>query len=358
MQTVNLLNYSNNFKPQSIQYRKNSNNAYYSQYVSFEGRKHNQHMDTAVYLFSLIVAGSMFYYTFENMLHAPQKKEPRIIIENFNENQISTNVCWGKNTRVLASAGQNVKTMTSYYSYSRYLIDKLKQKDVNTLEQANNILSKDGYIIHDSEKNVFYEFWPLETFGPELNIFNKNDKGKERFVLIFSQDGDDKSPVFNNLKNDFNNNLKEIYDITDDNIVKISAKNKLDFKRGISAIKNKLNNIKNKADVELLIVYFGHGVAGAKFLDTDKIEGAMEGFILKDLKEEEVKQIFKENFEDIKTLFMLQTCQSGAWIADKGKKAVENSEEFVRVYEQSKNKLACSLVNNGKKAIKILNRLV
>lgn len=328
MQIVNVSNYNNKSYNNRIVVKRASNNiGENSNEIAFKGFKRKTLIGVA-YSIAVIVVGIMMpSTTVLNML--PSKK----IVDNINEGQISKNSGWGENIRVLASNGQNHTSETGCNgitnkissSYSTNLISTLKKKGINTIEEANEVLSK-GYTVINKTDNIYYA---LETSGNKLNIFNKLNKNKERFVLVFSEAGDKDSPVFNNLKNDFKNDIKEIYNISDANIIKISVEEKSEFINGIKEIKNKIKNAKNKENVELLVAFFGHGAAVAKKTGSGKVEGEMEGFILDDLNEQDAKQIFKESFENIKTLFVVQSCHSGALISKNTKNAVKNLNRLV-----------------------------
>ena len=249
-----------------------------------------------------------------------------------NEKQLSKDIGWKKNVRVLASNGQNLKGVSSAFllggnsSYSKELTDKLKGKDINTLEQANDSLAKNGY------KIGFNKFFPLETPRSELNIFNKNDKNKDRFVFVCAQ--------YENIRHefiadDFIEEIQKTYNVPKENIIKVVSNSKEDFLDGIDSISAKIDKLKNKKNAELLVYYTGHGEATAPNPKAKKLEGAMEGSILVKanqetgeltnfLKESEVKNAFNNKIKKVKTLFILDTCHAGAWIAENSKKASKN----------------------------------
>lgn len=242
---------------------------------------------------------------------------------NHNEKNISQNVGWENNVRVLASNGQNQKGISiNSDSYLKELVDNLKQKETNSIEKSNEILSKKGY-------NIFLtKFNSLSTPGTKLNIFNKNDKHKNRFVLVVSQDNCPNSSIFKTNAKYFSDEIQKVYDIPKESIINISAKTKENFIAGINSILKKTKKLQDKSEAELLIVYIGHGNSMATKEVEKHYEGAMEGQILSSfkngklesvLKETELKQFFKENIKHTKTLFLINACQSGAWIADSGK---------------------------------------
>lgn len=244
-----------------------------------------------------------------------------------NEKEMSKDIGWGKNVRVLASNGQNLVGESSAYllggnsSYSKSLTDKLNEKDVNSIEQANDSLIKNGY------KHRFKKFFPLETPGTKLEIFNKNDKNKDRFMFVFAQYEDMRHEF---ISDDFIKDIEKTYNIPKENIIKIVSNSKKDFLQGIDSISAKIDKLKNKKNAEVLVYYTGHGEATAANAKARKLEGAMEGSIVVKadqttgeltnfLKESEVKNAFSKKLKTVKTLFILDTCHAGAWIADNTK---------------------------------------
>lgn len=267
---------------------------------------------------------------------------------------------WTKNIRVLASNSQNV--MGSYLSsanlppafedsYLGQLVDKLQKKNTDTIEQANEALSKEGCYIDDNKYNS------LETPGAKLNIFNKKDKNKNRFILALPQGDLEDSQNFHSFLESFSRELQEMYNIPQSNIINGYTASKEDLVKNLDKIVNKINKLKNKSNVELLIVYFGHGITeedelfitvlnrlpnDPKFYEVDlvnyfyntlkpysKNEGDKEGIILqqfdcfgnefRNVKEHELKQIFKEKLKGTKTLFIPNSCFSGSLITDNAK---------------------------------------
>lgn len=282
---------------------------------------------------------------------------------------------WTENVRVLASNSQNVAgsyiSSTFDLSYLGKLINKLKKKGINTIEQANDSLSKDGYFINEDK------YIPLETPGKRLNIFNKKDSNKNRFILTITQDDVEDSSEFKFFLNNFSEKLQKIYNIPKNNIINESTVSKENLIRGIDLVLNKMNKIKDKSNVEFLIIYFGHGMTAdieplipklyklrekSNLSESDvehyvcemlkpsfgKPEGYREGIMLQDsnfqsskikgLKETEVKQIFKEKISGIKTLFILDTCYSGAWIADNAKQSAKGKLKETNYINQVRSK--------------------
>lgn len=243
---------------------------------------------------------------------------------------------WMENVRVLASNSQNV---TAEYgsrwgeSYSEILVKELQNKRIKTIEEANNYLSQRGYNL-DSIK-----FHPLESKGCKLNIFNKDKNNKDRFLLIIFQNINDGEPLFKYYADEFSKNIQEIYKIPKKNIVRKSVISKKDLINDISLITNKINKLKNKSNAELLIAYFGHGnIDETSALTNEKIEGSLEGVILNTINESEVKQIFKEKIGGVKTLFMLDTCYAGAWIADNAKQSAKGKLKETNYINQVRSK--------------------
>lgn len=259
-----------------------------------------------------------------------------------NEKEISKEVGWTPNIRVLASTGQNRPgAITNKDSYSTFLCNLLKNNKIETIEQANDSLAKNGYKINFctpadtvnlpkviqkmaiccSDKLLY----PLETPGEKLKIFNKKDKEKNRFILCLT-DTTKKAAEKNN--DDFIKNIKNIYDIDSSNIVKIKSfqdKTTANLEKGIDSIVNKIKKLKNIQNAEVLILYSGHGNTQGLFnWSLTKFEGALNGRLSGEIKEQDVKKILNKNLKGIKTLLIMDTCKSGAWIA-KGKEQAQKT---------------------------------
>lgn len=259
-----------------------------------------------------------------------------------NEKQISNNICWEPNVRVISSTGQNSLGLSGPgSSFSRHLTDLLEQKKLQTVEQANDSLSKSGYRIKRPPPslldylnfNFFIDrtfsnntFYPLETPGQKLNIFNKEEKNKNRFILILPQSGFER---FEKESKDFSEKMKKIYDIPDANIVSAGIKTSDDLERGVDSITRQINALKDKSNTELLVIYDGHGSSISLRDGARKSEGAMQGIIVENIKEPFVKKLFKEQLAGVKTLFVLDTCNSGAWIAEAPKDAAKALSRLV-----------------------------
>ena len=232
-----------------------------------------------------------------------------------NEKMISKHIGWDKNIRVLASNGQNVRGIVGEKdSYLTFLTDELKKQNINTVEQASGALSKNGYSI------LLKEYHPLETPDSKLNIFDKTRENKNRFILVFSQDNCEGGVHLTKNADKFSNEMQKIYNISQKNVIRISAKSEEDFKKGLDSVANVISKLKDKSKVELLISATGHGAATVPRVGAEHSEGAMEGFLFNStLNETAVKQLFEKKLKNIKTLFLINACQSGAWIADNGK---------------------------------------
>lgn len=234
------------------------------------------------------------------------------------ETQLKTEPGWDKNVRVLASNRQNLIGYSTYStSYTRFLTDVLKKPAVRTIEQANDSLVKNGYSVLEND------LYPTVTLGEKLGIFNKNAKNKDRFVFVCAQDGNGK---YTRHTDRLINELKEIYKIPEENIIRIVTREKKDFLNGIDSISGKINKLSNKENVEVLVYYAGHGKIDTLSAGDKKIEGTLKGEILhkKDVKtgiinslnELEVKKAFDSKLKSFKTLFILDTCHAGAWISE------------------------------------------
>lgn len=230
--------------------------------------------------------------------------------------QISDKIGWDKNTRILAAGGQNDTLYASNEDfYTTRVVKLLKQKNIKTLEQANDSLSTNGYV------SAFEKFFSLETPGEKLNIFNKTKKNKNRFVLTFAQEGEELTPSFKRSTKKFSREFREIYGISKNNVINMGAFSEDDFKYGINQILKKIHKLKKseQKNAELLIYYYGHGTSYPLKGGPKNVEGAKNGVILDFLDEQEVKKLFKKKLKNIKKIFMLQSCMSGGWIAQADK---------------------------------------
>lgn len=274
-------------------------------------------------------------------LQTEEQMPTKKYIEMINDSEIIKNNGWGNNVKILASNGQEIYSYTRCCnSFSTSLINKLKNKNVRTIEQANDTLAQNGYITNTRR------YYSLETPGDKLDIFNKNDNEievnfsnpsaseffspKERYILTCVQDGEDLSEDFKMTEDYFTTNLKELYGIPDKNIIRIKAKTGKDFLNGIDSVAKKLNTIKNKEKAELMIYYNGHcGSRAPENISLLNQEGSYSGYILtkfdknrdiiETLWENTLKQKIKNKIKNIKTLLIFDTCFSGAWIAQSNK---------------------------------------
>lgn len=216
---------------------------------------------------------------------------------------------WEPNVRVLTANGQKASISDGY---SKALISKLKDPNISSIEEAQKSLSKEGW-----RGFLGLKGYPLQTPGENLNIWKKNETGKNRFVLMIA------APEFFKEANNFSKEIQEIYNIPNDNIQKLQAPSISDFVKGFDAISNKL---KDKKDAELLVYYSGHGDVSDYPQNQIDAEGLSEGLLTPDFKkgdktsysitESKVKELFKDKFKDTPTLFVIDACHSGAWVAD------------------------------------------
>lgn len=252
----------------------------------------------------------------------------------FNQPEVMKTSGWDANVRVLASTGQNLYGISSREDeYSSHLVKGLQNAGISTLEQVNDSLSQSGYRLNREFHPVSFKYlpfelvlhnylthktlFPLETYGNKLNIFNKNDKTKERFVLTLSSIENSK---FSNASLGFANKLKDEYKIPSGNIVNMNVSTFDDIQKGLDSIKSKIKDVNNS---ELVILCHGDGGAYDTNSVAQKIEGAKEGFFMKDeISESRIKSLLHEKLGGTKTLFIMDACHSGAWIADKAKHAL------------------------------------
>lgn len=253
---------------------------------------------------------------------------------NSNQNQIETHSGWDNNVRVLASTGQ--KNSGYFNGYFEQLPEALSKSGVRTIEAASDVLAKTGY-----KSNIPYNWlsgfvpvnlaarkylrhqtsFPLETPGSQLAIFDYTQKDKERFVLAFY---DDSESGFSDIVDKFSEKIRQKYGISSENIMKFKLDSIDDIKHGLDTFLNKIKEIKNLENVELMVLYNGHGESESRVKGSDKIEGAMEGIIETQSKitESQIKELFHQKLQRIKTLLLLDTCHAGAWIADNASTAL------------------------------------
>jgi len=254
-------------------------------------------------------------------------KDPFLSESTGHESVISQKNDWGADTRILAAVGQNSITASNENdSYSKYLADMLDKKEIRTLEQANDMLDKKGYKIKSSDnlwQNIFSfgmnyfsnekPFHSISTQGKRIHVFDKHDTTKTRFALFCSLA--DTNANFEAEADEFAEKVQQKYKIPDSNIVKISTQKGEDFVNSIDSIVAKINKIENKKNVELMLYYNGHGGVKSLIGGNQRVEGSLEGVILKTLSKSKTKKVFKEKLNGIKTLFILDACHSGAWIS-------------------------------------------
>lgn len=277
----------------------------------------------------------------------PQKKI-KTYTEMLNGEEVSSSIGWNNNIRVLASNGQKRMAHTiCINSFSAQLINKLKNKDIYTIEQANDSLAKNGYY------TLTKRYYSLETPGENLDVFNKKEvdkefdfnlnflekpKPKKRFLLTCFQNDNDKfySNDFRKTEQYFTDNIEGIYKIPKENIIRISAKSKEDFLAGLDSMANKIRGMKDSLNTELLVLYVGHCGARDSKIEADTIkEGSSAGYILtefdkdrqikKTLWESELQKILNEKFKNCRSLILFDTCFSGAFIAENTKNNVKKA---------------------------------
>ena len=257
---------------------------------------------------------------------------------NTNQNQVEKRSGWDSNIKVFAATGQNRPGFnTGSASYSLKLCEELLKPDIKTLEEANHSLMKNGYklnhpfglqsllspaifIIESYLNNK--DLTPLETYGVNLGIFNKEDKNKERFILNFY---DKSEKRFLSSTDKFSKKMKQIYGLPSENIIKIPVDSLKNIEQGLDSFLSKINKLKSKGNVELLIVYNAHGLAESLKKGAEKVEGGMEGIMgtTQKIEETQVKKLFHKKLQGIKTLFLLDTCHAGAWISENAKKSLK-----------------------------------
>lgn len=323
-----------NYPTTNSQYVKNterSNNS--NAQISFGGNKARAILAGVGLLFG---GGALYVNDNVNYLHQLEANYPDLF--NTNESQLSEKSGWGSNVRVIASTGQNVYGFGSENDgYSVRLMDKLSDSSISTIEQANDSLKK-GYKIKtpfscQNPRYLLADFmayqylnnktlFSLETPGAKLNIFDKRDKSKNRYVLNFY---DTSSEKYKNHIDFVSSQMKKLYHLQNENIISLPVGSLADFEMGVDSIANKINCLKNKDNVELMVLLNGEAGAVAKDSVSKRKEGGMIGaFLFGDnlVTEHDLKTLFKQKLPQIPILIDIDACHSGAWIADKAKHAL------------------------------------
>jgi len=254
---------------------------------------------------------------------------------NPNQNQVEKRSGWDSNIKVLAATGQNTLAVsTGSDTYSLKLVEALLKPDTKTIEAANHSLIKSGYSVNQpfgwrtlltGPIDLYMNskvFNPLETYGVNLGIFNKQEKNKERFILTLY---DKREERFLNSTDKFSTKMKKIYGLPSGNIINIPVDSLKNIEQGLDSFLSQINQLKNKGNVELLIIYKAHGAAESLNKGAEKVEGAMEGIMQtnQEIKETQVKELFHKKLQGIKTFFLLDTCHAGAWISENAKKSLK-----------------------------------
>lgn len=261
---------------------------------------------------------------------------PRLFESEYPKTQIKKESGWLPTTRVLASVGQNAMSAgVDNDNYAIRLVEMLSRPDIKTIEQASDMLMKNGYKVKPSPYILppsFYlpaifagefifahrAYFPIETYGSQLGIFNKEEQNKERFVLNF-YDGTEQR--FSNAVDKFYEKMRGVYNLKPENVMKIPLEGYENIEQGVDSVLSQINRLKDRGTAELLIVYHGHGNAFPMIKGAEETEGAMEG-IIKGISEWSIKDLFREKLKDTKTLLLLDTCYAGAWIADNASTAL------------------------------------
>lgn len=217
---------------------------------------------------------------------------------------------WNPNVRVLAAGTQTTEVCGPY---QEALIAELKSENINTLEEANQSLSQKGWKgsnCIEPDKTYF----PVTTPGENFNIWNKNEANPNRFVLI-STLGEE---YYINRGTYMKQQLKEIYQVPEENIIVETPSDTGAFEGKVKELAQKVSEseLAGNTNPEVLIYHTGHGNSDAT--DSNE-EGAYNGYVKLNngtLEEYQVKQILKDNIPTTPLLLIMQTCMSGAWIAD------------------------------------------
>lgn len=243
---------------------------------------------------------------------------------------ISQKIGWSDNTQVLASQSQRYKanginetamdnnnTKISGF-YSLKLLQNLKN-GAESINEAHLMAETKGLKIGNKILNetIGYSQFPVAT-PHVVDCWNKKDRKKNRIILAIGGNGAE----FTRSVNGFCKEIAEIYRVSNKNIIKIPEANAESFKKGMSDLSKKIQKL-NSDNTELLIYYNGHGVAdfsGIPFAQYLFDEGNLTGITEAGFDEKDLKKIVNKKLKEIKTLIIMDTCHSGAWIAQNNTK--------------------------------------
>ena len=288
------------------------------QQVSFAGDKDISYTNMLLYLYIMFHCASEVYTL------------PNYPFINNSNPTITKQIGWPENTQVFASQSQR------YYScfnspedrkkhnidisghYSLKLIDKLKNGGIKSIYEAHKLLEKEGVkgglSIGSNSIRLKIPQYPQATPG-KVDAWNIEDKTKNR--IIFAIGGMEKG-FKRDIKN-FCNEISQLYSIPEENIIKIPYADKETFEEGLKKLSEKIQE-SDPQNTELLIYYSGHGNVDISSLPFAKYfydEGELIGKVESDFNEKDLKNFTKNKLKDIKTVIIMDTCHSGAWIADK-----------------------------------------
>lgn len=277
---------------------------------------------------------------------------------------------WDKNIRVLTSNAQHeIGVTTIDYSYLKSLAQLLAEPGrFNTIEEANNHLVHSGYKsvaeefvksqeeqkklvenarkqssenepiedfsksrkIPEKDKKYLTTYYPFKTKGESLGIFNKKEHHKQRFVLALSceeEKDNSGSYLYKKISNSFVDTIKKLYKIPENNIIRVTTTTPEDFINSLDLIARKIR-IEKQNNAELVVLYTGDGLSVDPCLLKSYCEwvkykqGAMNGSISMNnitgasLSETEMKAAFNKTLRGIKTIFIVNACDSASLIAE------------------------------------------
>lgn len=285
----------------------------------------------------IIALGALFPVVFQYNINSKFTNKTQYDYEITKHNQ------WPDNVKVLASNSQrymsrtfpdeDLEKMNNYSSaiYTYELLYENEKESVKGLIEAHNIIEKNGLNYQDTLSNGHVignqtvNQFPMSTPN-NLECWNKQDKSKNRFILTIS--GSERYQKKNT--NIFASRISEIYNVSDSNIIRIENE---DFGTTYDKFLELYKKTKDldKNNIEILIYYQGHGgVNNQKFniLNYFKKEGAAKGRLENNIYEDDFKKVISQCCEGIKTLIIMDTCFSGAWICESEKEKSCSFSEY------------------------------
>lgn len=253
---------------------------------------------------------------------------------------INTPTEWDPKFKILASSSQKHFSTADFYidkfeqpkyigCYTQALLDNLKNSKIKTIQQANDLLLKNGYtgsinlslLLDDNaicNNQINITQFPVES-GSNINMWDKKDHSKHRFMIFIS--GNDGMADTDSILDKF----QEIYNIPEFNIYNIQQANTEDIKNVIESVSQQIKEY-GRSNSEILIYYGGHGYAN-DWKDPKK-EGEAQAYFKIDedniLNEKTFRKFLNEKLKGVKSCIIFDACRSGAWISKKEIKELDS----------------------------------